>query len=102
MPLIGNVDSWDKAFDKADELLAKGELSHVAVAADWEHDKGKFVSVPLISLGTPQTTLTNLRKLSPILHGNKSNLKLYHSKLQAVGPNEIVNGWLLAIIFPTK
>ena len=101
MPLIKQVNSWKEAFDEADALLAANQLTAVAVMSKSGHDSGKaFVATHLAEFGDPKMTLATLRGVSQRLYGEKRNIELWHEKHRYIRPDEMVDGWLLTLVFP--
>jgi hypothetical protein len=101
MSLIKTVGSWNEAFDEADALLAQGKLTAVAVTPKMPYENNAFVATHLEEFGDPRTTLSQLRAASPLLHGEKKSLELWHREFKYPWRGEFIEGWLLAVVFPS-
>ena len=101
MSLIKTAGNWTEAFDEADKLLAKDQLTAISVVSKTGYMRGTaFVATHLAEFGDPQMTLNNLRAVCPQLHGNHIQIELWHGPHPYIHAGEAVQGWLLSMVYP--
>jgi hypothetical protein len=102
MSLLKTVESWDKAFDEADALLASGRLTALAATSRKNYENGTFMALHLDEFGDPETSLLRLCTVAPLLFGTAQTLELRHQEFQYIWRGEMIHGWLLVVVLPDE